>query len=449
MAEIFQVRGSDAVISINHFDALNALTNFNWDGRFNEEQVQEIGTDAYAATTITPEVAGSFEATAVGNTVGILKRMIQKFNASTGAFEGYLAGYDPDEAGFGNEVGTVRSKDLEKAVFDLIEKKKPNETFSRATVLPRAHLSSLAIRADANGMGMETYNFEGDLVRAYESPYQDVIAIPGQRSSSTLVTFPGNYELSVTPGTAANTEYVVIALMVDDIIVPRASLTVGTVGGAVEPADDTLTLASPYTVPEGARISLLAYRKLAGSFPTLTKPTAARFFKANQIDIFLVENTGSNSYYDLADAALVNHADFVNSNRLLRAQSVDLNIDLRREALRQIAKTDTGNAVFYRGATYPLNVTANLSLLETSLAEWAKLQGKDLSVEGNYVDLAQFEGKTWQIVVRYYYNGTAVAATAMCDARVTAQGRRIAAGGRAEVTYGFTGSQLVFEGTAF
>lgn len=459
MAEIFQVQGKDAVIRVNQFAAISALTNFEFDARFNEEYLTELGREEYAAQTITPEFGGSMESTATGSLVGLLKRMITKQNATTGAFEGYLAGFSTSDTGFGSNAGTLRGRDLERAVFDVIESKKPNETFERSLLLPRAHLTQMSLRADAQGNATESFQFEGDMVRLYEKPYHDLVALPGMRHADNAVNMAKENRFSVTPGTAAASEYVIVHAMIDEVVVPRSAITVALIDpdGSLSAATPTtsgdeynrLTLASGYTAPIGARISVVGYKKSPGTFPTLSNITTARFVKANQIDIFLVENTGANSYAKLANGNLVNHADFTNANRLLRAQNVDVSVDLRREALRQIAKNNTGNSVFYRAATYPLSVTSSMTMMETSLKEWAKLQGVDTSVEGSFLDLEQFEGKTWQLVVRYYYEGTPVQVVAVCDARVNAHSRRIAAGGRAEVTWGFTGSEFVAEAVNF
>lgn len=430
MAQIFQVQGKDAVVHIGPYPAINAMQNFNWDPRFNEEYLNQLGDPNYMAQLITPEVSGSFENIATGCTVAILRSMLVKKTA--GEFVGFERG---DPAAADPNEGTITSVDLENAVFDVIEAKRPNQTFSRSTLLPRMHLSSIAMRADANGRASETYNFEGELVRIFPTGKHDVFAVPCSRVAASDVNMSVNYStwdsIEISGGAA---DYVIAFAMIDEIVVPTTAITVSAPG--------LFTFSAPYSAQIGSRVMLYVYKRVPGSFPTIEYPTQARFVKANQIDIFLVP-TSTVDIAAMSPGDLMAY-DFDGADQVLRAQSVDLNIDLRREALRQIAKTDTGNAVYYRAATYPLNVTSSINVLETTMDLHAKLQDKDVDVD--ILDLASFEGHEWQIVIRYYFEGDPMQTTAFTNARVSGRGTRVQAAGRAEINWAFTGSNIIFEG---
>jgi hypothetical protein len=415
------------------YPAVNAIQNFNWDPRFNEEYLNELGNALHAAQMVTPEVSGSFEMTATGASVAMLRRMIGKQTA--GEYAGYLAG-SPGAAN--HNTGTIREKDLENAIFDVIEAKAPNQTFSRSTLLPRMHLSQMSMRADANGTVSETYNFEGDLVRIFPTGKHDVVTVPATRTGADEAAKSTNIQITEAAyqdvATDNSADYQIAFVMIDEVIVPVGAITVGVAG--------KLTLAAPYTVGAGQRISVVLYKTVPGTMPTIEYPTAARFIKANQADIFLVPRS-TVDIRSLADGALMAY-NFLQSDRVLRAQSMDLSVDLRREALRQIAKNDQASGIFYRAATYPLNITSSISVLETSMGDHAKLQGKNEATD--ILDLESFEGNEWQIVLRVYHNGTALQTTAFTDARVSGRGSRVQAAGRAEISWSFTGSGIVIEG---
>ncbi len=445
MAEIFQTQAKDVVIRLNNYTAVNAIRNFDWSGEFNQEQVEELGNKNVVEYTNMPELSGSFEVTATGATVAMLRRMITKTNGA-GDFLGYLAGFESTETNYANNVGTIRGLDLERANFDIVELKKANEIFHECTVLPRVQLQSLAFSADASGMASETYSFAGDLIRLYETPRHDVICVPATYIDSDSVICPDDYTIK-TAALAAGSDWAIRAVQIGENLLP-ASVVSGVVAG-VSPLGDVISFNAGTTVTVDQRVSIILYRKTPGAFPTITYPTSARFVKADQIDIYLIPTTGV-ILSAVADGSILNHALFTTANRVLRVQSASMNVDLRREALRQISKTDKGNSIYYRAATFPLACTADLSLLETDWALWAKLQGSiDLSVEATgYLDFAQFEGEKWQLAWRYYYQGTPIQAMALCDARVSGPGHRVGTGGRAEVSYSFTGSDWVVEGAA-
>jgi hypothetical protein len=445
MAEIFQTQAKDVVIRLNNYDAVNAIRNFDWSGEFNQEQIEELGNKNIVAYTNMPELTGSFEVTATGATVAMLRRMITKTNGS-GDFLGYLAGFETTETNYANNVGTIRGIDLERAAFDIVEAKKANEIFHEATVLPRVQLSSLSFSADASGMASETYSFQGDLIRLYETPRHDVVCVPAKYVDSDSVIAPDHYTIKLA-ASATGSDWAIRAIQIGETLHPAS--VVATVTPGVSPVGDTINFNAGTTVTIDQRVSVILYRKTPGAFPTISYPTSARFVKADQIDIYLIPTSGT-ILSSVADGSILTHALFTDANRVLRVQSASMNIDLRREALRQIAKTDKGNSIYYRAATYPLACTADLSLLETDWALWAKLCGSvDLTSEVNgFLDFSEFEGRKWQLAWRYYYQGTPIQAMALCDAEVAGPGHRVGTGSRAEVSYSFTGSDWVVEGAA-
>jgi hypothetical protein len=438
MPGVLQVQSKDTVIKLGEYPAINAIQNFSWDPRFNEEYMMELGNSGFAGVTVTPEITASFELNATGSSVALLRRMINVTTA--GEYTGYKAG---DPAAANPNTGMIKWTDLENAVVDIIEVKQPGADFTqgRSTLLPRAHLSSINIKADASGKASETYNFEGDLVRIFPTTKRDLVSVTVQRIGGTEAIKQTAFTVDLAAWDSiaidASATWQIAFFMIDEVIVPTSAITVGGAGTGL------FSTTTAFPALAGQRLSLVLFKNAPGAFPTINYPTSARFIKSNNIDIFLVPTTE----VDLSTKTVgqIQSQAFAAGDRLLRVQSVDMTIDLRREALRQIAKSGTATTVYYRGANYPLNVTASVNVLETTMADHARLEG--LVEATDILDLDQFEGKIWQIVIRYYYNNAAIQTTAFIDATVTGRGTRMSVGGRGEIAWSFTGSQVVFDGT--
>jgi hypothetical protein len=454
----FQLQAKDAVARINHYDALNCIQNLSWDSAMNAENLQQLGDANYDAQTVQPEVTGSFEARTTGALSSFLSRMIYKLNASTGEFEGYLAGATMT----GLNTQLIRETDLQFAVFDLIEAKKANEVFDRSTLIPRAHLSQVSVSARVDGTATESFSFEADLLEVYRTPLHDLISIPVKRTTATptvSVDLPSNAYRVEDASTIAGAVYKIRYLLVDNVKIDVASLVVTAGTGAVV---DVVALsagaqAAGLTIPLGARLALIVHRKTAGAFPVITYPTTARFVKADQTDIWLVDpattyNVSANTRTveaHLNAAVNLNTIPFADADLWLRLQSVDLSIPLQRQPLQELRKNDRGNSVYFRSAQYPLAITASIASLETDLNDWAKLQGKELyaaDATPDILNLADFEGREWMIIVRYYKQGTTIQTIALLNARVDGRGAQVAVGGNAGVSWNFTGSKIAIQG---
>lgn len=455
---IFQLQAKDAVVRLGGFDALNCLQSFQWDGALNAEQLSQLGSVAYDAQTITPEVSGSFEGRQTGSTAAFLSRMIYSLDGA-GEFTGYMAGA---VSGSGDNTKLIRETDLERAVFDIIESKKANEVFDRSTLIPAAHLASFSMSVNSDGHATESYSFQSDLLEVYRKPFHDMVALPVTRtvgSLTTTVDVPAGFPVESGTVDAAAT-YKIVALLIDNVRVNAADLdvTAGTIRGT-DPDKVALSAAKQAAgvqIGLGSRLSLIVYKKTPGAFPTITYPTAARFVKADQVDIWLVDpaatftvDAATDTVENLINAGHdLNDVPFLDSDLALRMQSYSINVDLRREALREIRKNDRGNSIFYRAATYPLNITGSLASLESDLNAWAKFQSKNLygSATPDTLDLRGFENKFWMLVARYYKTGTTLQTVAVLDANVTSLNGSVSLGGRAGRSWSLQGSKIAIQG---
>lgn len=439
---VFQVQAKDAIYRINDAPTINAMQNFSWDPAFNEEFLEELGNPAYAATSVEPEISGSFDVNATGGAVALLKKMIQDIDVN-GEFTGYLW-----ENTTQNNAGTIVGEDLEFAVFDLIGPKQTNEAWERSEFFPRLFLSSVSFSADASGNATDTYNFEGQLAHVYRTPHHDMVSKAAVYTSATSFTLVDTaFRVDTVAGEASvggTPTHTVTAIMInenvyDDTVISDIDDSVG-----AGPCVFTLT---GVTVPVGARIMVWAYADTPSTFPTVVNPVTAEFVRGNSIDIWLVD-VGTVDISGIAEGSL-NAQSFADADQFLRVQTIDINADLRREALRQIKK-QTGSSIYYRGATYPLQINISASTFESDLDDWRRITGAAATSTDAYddkLDLAAFENQTYQVVVRYYYNDQVLQTVCVLDAFVTGMGYSTSTGGRGEVSWSFVGSDLRIEGS--
>jgi hypothetical protein len=452
--EIFQLQAKDTVIRINDSDVVTTLglpgiQNFSWEPTMNESYKEELGNKGYAGQSTKPEVSGSFDVNASGSTVAFLRRMIKSFSAG-GEFEGYL--------GQDNE-GLIRETQLEDAVFDVVVAKKANEEFTRSELLTRMYLSSLSFSASADGDASETFGFAGDIGEIFVDPMHDLVAVPvvrGDEGGANLTT--EIFIEGVLADTATDVEATAVwrihHIQQEDERIDAADLTVLLVDTDADTTmDSTVLTVAGTTLRQGAKLTAVMYRKTPGDFPTINYPTTARFIEADQIDIYLVKKsvTDIEALLDAGTHTLVDNTNNglteinLDGQEVLRIQSADINVDLRREALRQIKRTTKGNAIYHRSATYPLSITSSLSAYETDLALWRKIVGAGAT---DVLDLTGFEDTDNQIVIRYYIDNVCVQAIALLDGAVTGRGSSVGTGGsRATENWSFTGSKLAIEGT--
>jgi hypothetical protein len=445
MTGIFQIQARDSVFRIGpSLTAVSMIQNFSWDVTSNEERLEQLGDQNFFAITQMPEVSASFEVHSSGALSQVLSQLIYGINLVTGEYE----------APSGTNARLFRETDLERAVFDVVNCKKANEIFTRSEVLTRLHLDSISVSASADGMAKESYQASGDLVEIFRSPTHDVYVVPCTRllgSPLTTVVLPapfGPVVEAVTVNAAADFRLIAVDVNGDrflpaEVTIAALSSNIVLTAGAI---------AAGRSFPLGAKISAIVHRKTAGSFPIVTYGSTARFVKAEKTDIFLVDPTSTylvagqtrTVRAHLAAGVDFNVIPFTLNERVLRAQSVDMQINLNREPLKQIARNDRGNSIYHRAATFPLDVTANVQLLETDLLMWQRITG---ATANSTLDLASFENREWMLIMRYYLpNNTPVQTVGVLNARVTNPNMNIAVQGRVEQSFQFIGSEIAIQG---
>lgn len=415
---VFQIQAKDSVVRLGAFDAVNAIQNLSLDPTFNEENFSELGNKNFTATARSPETSGSFEVTATGSIPSVLARMIYNYTTQE-----YL--FDPSTGG---NTYSITEDDFENAIFDVLNLKRPGGAFDQATVVPNAQLTGFSLRADATGTASETYTFEADRQESYFKPYHDMVSVPLNTITATTAEIPSAFTSTIDSGT-----YHIMKVFKDDEEFDS------TLASWSDTDTITVTGAAFETIAPFNRVTALLYKIAAGSFPTIFYPTTARFVKGDRVDVWLV-NSGTTT---------------TDANRLLKCQSVDMNIDLSRDALQQIKRNDNLNTTYWRGLNFPLNITATLTVTEVDLAMWAGLEGQTLNQAAdvdtidanNLMDLVSFE--TQKLELKYYRQGndTALCTIVVTDMDINGFGDAQQVGGRLERTIGLTGSNMTIEGT--
>jgi hypothetical protein len=428
---ILQVLGTDKAIRINGYNVLGLVNSFEWAPNFNAQDIMELGNTSKVDTAKELDTQGTIELSETGNLAGLLARMKPKFAA--GDFDGFV--YDPTYVS-GNPSGknsyTFDQDDLANLRFDLIQHEKTDQVnFNRSVYLPCAYLTRFGGRVDANGMGNVTFNWAGQYVAGFVDPFHDIVSVPGSVATSLTI------DLSATP--VSSSTHSLAYVIIDGRTINSAALSAtnrtqaGLSGSTV-----TLTTNEGYTIPDGAIVTVCAY-------VTTSTTTWADLFTPDRNGspgIFYVKGWQANVYLAPADAN-----GPLAPELWLKAQTMDWNVDMKVETLRQIALNVQASSIYARVPTYPLDVTANVTVTESDWADWkAIMTGKSFSggaVADNTFEFSPaFLKPSFAVVVDYFTKtGTKVQTMQMLDMRPDSYGTRVNVGGRGEVTWGLKGTQ--------
>lgn len=374
MADNFKlVQAKDTVYTLNGYGAVTGLQRFNYGYSAQETNHDEIGNPVHAATSREPQTTVSFEVTDTGSLAALLARM--RYDYST---QEYSAGISTD---ISTNAFNFDHTDLQYLIFTCGEYKAPGGTFSEAKIFPYHFVNSISIGLNADGVGRVTFDAQGSLFKPLYKPYHTTRAYSAQYASSTTVTVNSGW--SVASGT-----HNVLALEVNNKLLDSTEVAWS--------AANTLTISGGSTVDSDDRVMAWLFERTPGSIPTLDYVNSIRFVKADRINIWLLPEGTSRT----------------DNNRTLRAQSLDLTVNVPRDELKEIAKNDEGTSTFYYAPRYPLDITGQIRIFETTLHDWAQLQGKTLneSATTSTVDTDNVLDVTnWQdamIVVEWYKVGS-------------------------------------------
>lgn len=431
-----QVLGTDKTIRLNNYNTVGLVQNFNWAPNFNAQEVNELGRTTRLETLMELETSGSFELASSGNLAGLIARMKVKTNAGTGAFEGFT--YAPTASGTLVNAYSHTQDDLANLRFDIVQHEKTEQTvFDRSTYLACCYPTTFTGRVDANGMAMDTVNWAGQYVVGFPKPFHDVRAVHCVKATSTTVTTPVGYD-----ATTWEVAYLTIdGRPVRKVAADAAKITTFTT--------NTITV-SGITIPDGVVVMAALFKRTPSTVWSSVHTPDTVGTTTNSSQVYGIRGYQANVYIAPANAASP-----TSSEQWLKVQSVDYTIDLRMEALRQIAFNQQGTSIYYRAATFPLQMSVNATVNEADWADWkAILTGKTFTgtavtdVYNNAYEFAPSSVKpSFAVVIDYLTkNGTLIQRLRFDDMRVDGMGNRVNVGGRGEISWSFRGSQMTLNG---
>lgn len=422
-----QVLGTDKALRLNDATLLGMVQTESWQPNFNAQDVMEMGRDTKVDSSMELETSGSFELLATGNLAGMLARM--QVQRTAGAFTGYA--YDPTGGG-GKNGYTLTQTDMREMEFDLLIHEKIDQvTFNRSVWLPRCFLTSFAGKVDTQGNATSTIQWEGQDVVGFPAPYHDLRSLPATYTSTTTITLS-----DVTVGSATHT---LVYVYIDE---KRFRSTVGDathfalgVAGVL-----TMTTSEGYVIPPTAIMRVAVYKTTPGTvFPLLDvsdRGTSAFYVKGYQANVFIAP-------------AVVTAP--VKSEQWLRVQSVDYNVSLRVETLRQIAQNLAGSTIYCRVPTFPLDISLSASVYETDWADWKAVLTKTFAanVYDASFDWAPQNVKTsFAVVIQTYTKaGVLLETLRFTDMRMEGDSTTANVGGRGEMSWSMKGTAFTLIGT--
>lgn len=443
---IEHVLGSDKVLRINHQNTLGLVQSFDWSPSFSAQDVYELGRTTKLDTAMELDVGGSFDLASAGNTAGMLARMRPTFDVN-----GNSNNWTFDSGGApGLNAYTFTQDDLQFMQFDLIAHEKPNQRdFTRSLWMPHAYLNSFSGQIDAQGMATETYNFGAGTAYGFLNPYHDIISVLAVRTGNlTAQVVPA---VATAAGVSAATHTIAYVNVNGRIF---NSLPLGTnnptqvASAAGSPIVITLGTNEGFVIPQGSHITACFYRTTPNTnWNTVINPQ----YLGASAPVYYVRGHMANVYL-----APVTAGSPSSPEQWLRVQSLSYGVDLRVDTLKQVAWSGTGNSNYARVPTFPMDVSASITVNETDWADWRQVMttagGKTFAGTGNvalntYEFAPQHLQGEFAIVVDYFTkNRTRIQNLQLLDMRLDGYGTRVGVGGRSEISWSLRGSEFRLEG---
>lgn len=428
-----RILGADTVARLNDYQLLGLVQSIEYSPNFNAQDITELGNSGKVDSSIEVDFTGSIELIDSGAIPGILARMNLQRNASQ-----VPTGYQFVSGGAGGKNAyTIAETDMDELVFDLlIHEKTDQQNWNRTIVLPRCFMTSFSGRADANGTGSATINFANDFVMGLDSPNHDVKSLFATRTTSLTGTTVNNG--------ATLTNYDVVAVYINERRFTKVNTAATYVSGFVAGTGVfTLTTSESYVIPTDAHIRVILYKTTAPSSLFLgvnsgEQGTTARYLKGFMTSIYLAPSSVTAP---------------VASEQWLKVQSCDWSFDLRNNALRQIAYNPLGSSVYFRGSTYPFDVTVNATVNESDWLDWKAVLDPAVKtftgdVTNSMYDLAPASLKTSfnLVIIQYTRGGSKLAEYRFTDMRLDNRSQRMQVGDVEQATWSLKGTKYTIIG---
>jgi hypothetical protein len=249
--------------------------------------------------------------------------------------------------------------------------------------LGNAFLTGFSMSYSVDGVATESYDFEGDFKRWFLNEYKNASSYKADYSSATTAVISGT-NLAASSDTGVG-----ILVTVNNEIV--ADTPGGDTVTVVDNGADTDITCSPaLALVDGDRIRLVA-SGTGTTFPALpTTPDGIGGLRGDMIDIYLWDPSSGNE------------------EKMLRAQSVDITVDLSRETKEELGN----NKPYFRALSRPIDVAVTVELADSDLEVIAKLAGSETTWDADTLDSIDIDSfvRTNKLFVKIYNSETARAA---------------------------------------
>lgn len=422
-----RIIGSDVVARLNEFSLVGLAQSVEYTPNMNAQDIMELGNTGKVDTAMEFELTGSIELMDAGALPGLFARMNLVRNAS-----GVPTGYQYASGGAGGKNAyTLTQADMDEMIFDLLLHEKPDQVnFGRSVYIPRCFMTSFNGRAQADGMSSATVNYAADFLAGFDSPFHDVKSYFATRTTGASFTLQ-NITLPAT-----NWDIAVFYINERRFTKIATDPTYGTFTPATGVV--ALTTSESYTIPTDATIRCLLYKTTSpltawSTVASGEQGTTARYLKGYQTSLYIAPSSVS------APTA---------AEQWLKVQSCDWSFDFKNTTLKQIAYNSLGSAVYFRGATYPFDITINATVLESDWLDWKAVLDPAVKtfsgdVTKSMYDLAPASLKSSFnfVMVQYTRAGAKVAEYRFTDMRVDGMGTAIRVQDNNQITWSLKGTQ--------
>ena len=336
---------------VNHYDKMffvdeyvvTRLQTGNWDQETSDEDIEEIGNPGIVETIIDPIIPTTV--TLNTNDWGTTDFLAQLMGSESSVDGGSPSGTKYIPAPTNRNDWTIDQTEVKLAKVDMIVRTRNTEdaTLESTTWIPNCQVSSLNWSYSVDGNAVENVTLRGDTDRHFVKNYRQAMVNIGNWTS--VDTF------DVETTQVATQSYLVLYYSVNGTIYDATGYTWADATAIVDISLCTL----PPTLVDGDRIRILFYADTPDDAFTDLDSTGIGAIKAPYVVIGLGDAT---------------EASITSATKTLRLQSVDVNVTITREDIKEI-----GTEQLVASVQQKQEVAVEATVLQDDMENLAKIMG--------------------------------------------------------------------------
>jgi len=326
----------------NHYDKMffvdeymvTRLQTGNWDQETSDEDIEEIGNSGIVETIIDPVIPSTV--TLNTNDWGSTDLLAQLMGSESTVDAG-LSAYIPASAN--RNDWTIDEAEVKLAKVDMLVRVRNTESLAlEASVwIPNCQIQTINWSYSVDGNATENVTLRGDTDRHFVKNYRQATVEIGTWADAT--------SFNVT--TTADTNHTAVYFTVNGTIYPASNISTWAAG--------LVTVTSPTDLADGDRIRLVFYLTTADDDYTELDTSGIGAIKAPYVVIGLGDPT---------------EGPITSASKTLRLQSVDVNVNVTREDVKEI-----GSEQLVASVQQKQDVTVDATVLEGDMENLAKIMG--------------------------------------------------------------------------